>query len=544
MKKELQKIVSGILAMSLCLMTAACGNTAEKENDDLATTAKSSVTEDNVVETAQTSSGADVTIVTTAVASYVDEVEKANGKYPQIILSDDLASKYPKLKATIDDHNSFWKADVEESVASSAQWAVEMEAENPYCAESGVHVVRVDDRMFSIRASYYYDQGGAHPNHYDESINIDPATGRVYTISDVIADTDGFAQAVRDEMTKEYPDSIEGIDEYHYGDGDVFQEKYDEDTYTWFLTDEGLTLYFSPYEIDAYAAGDYEVTLSYEDYPDLVQDIYKQTEKQDLDSIVAEVEGEAITVEPDITGYDDEHDEEEAVAITIANPTWDKYSSDSVSDNDASIINLTMTKEDKSDWLNLDQWVEDNGFDRAQMPYSDGVYYYELFGYSDYGETEILIYNADETILLYDYDLSQICDGPDEASGYMTACEEYIRWAQIVEDTLYVSVAHYGYASEEPNNAYMLAIDLTSNQLLWKSEPLVANSYNFQVFGDTIICGYGFTEEPDYIYLLNRNTGDIAQTIPVVSAPEQFEIRGTTLYVATYNTAYEFEIGQ
>ena len=126
----------------------------------------------------------------------------------------------------------------------------------------------------------------------------------------------------------------------------------------------------------------------------------------------------------------------------------------------------------------------------------------------------------------------------------MTACEEYIRWAQIVEDKLYVSVAHYGYASEEPNNAYILAIDLTSNQLLWKSQPLVANSSNFQVFGDTIICGYGFTAEPDYIYLLNRYTGDIAQTIPVVSAPEQFEIRGTTLYVATYNTAYEFEIGQ
>ena len=159
MKKELQKIVSGILAASICLMTAACGNNVEEGEGNPATTIESGTTEDNLVETAQASSGADVTIVTTAVASYVDEVEKANGHYSQIILSDSLASKYPKLKATIDDHNSFWKADVEESVASSAQWAVEMEAESPYCAESGVRVVRVDDRMFSIRASYYYDQG-------------------------------------------------------------------------------------------------------------------------------------------------------------------------------------------------------------------------------------------------------------------------------------------------------------------------------------------------------------------------------------------------
>lgn len=543
MKKLSNKMIAGILAASICLMTAACGNNVEEGDGDLATTNESSITEDNVVETAPSSGEADVTIINYPVVSYVDEVEKANGHYSQIILSDSLASKYPKLKAAIDDQNSFWKADCEESVASSAQWAVEMEASSPYCVASGADVVRVDDRMFSIWASYYYDQGGAHPNHYDDSINIDPATGRIYTISDVIADTDGFAQAVRDEMTKEYPDSIEGIDEYHYGDGDVFQEKYDEDTYTWFLTDEGLTLYFSPYEIDAYAAGDYEVTLSYDDYPNLVQDIYKQSEKQDLDSIIAEVEGDTITVEPS-SGYDDEHDEEESGAITIANPTWDKYTSESVSDIDASIISLTMTKEDKTDWLDTDQWAADNGFDIARMPYSDGVYYYELYEFSDYGATELLIYNADETILLYDYDLSQICQGPDEESGYMTASEEYVRWAQIVEDTLYVSVAHYGYASEEPNNAYILAIDLTSNQLLWKSQPLVANSSNFQVFGDTIICGYGFTEEPDYIYLLNRYTGDIAQTIPVVSAPEQFEIRGTTLYVATYNTAYEFEIGQ
>jgi len=62
------------------------------------------------------------------------------------------------------------------------------------------------------------------------------------------------------------------------------------------------------------------------------------------------------------------------------------------------------------------------------------------------------------------------------------------------------------------------------------------------VVGDTIICGYGFTAEPDYIYLLDRFTGEKYDSIPVNSAADQFQIVDDTLYVATYNTAYEFSI--
>ena len=62
--------------------------------------------------------------------------------------------------------------------------------------------------------------------------------------------------------------------------------------------------------------------------------------------------------------------------------------------------------------------------------------------------------------------------------------------------------------------------------------------------GDTIICGYGFTAEDDYIYLLDLSTGQTIERIKVRSGPDQFEVVGDTLYVATYNTAYTFKIEQ
>lgn len=67
---------------------------------------------------------------------------------------------------------------------------------------------------------------------------------------------------------------------------------------------------------------------------------------------------------------------------------------------------------------------------------------------------------------------------------------------------------------------------------------------NFCIIDDTIVCGYGFTEEEDYIYLLDKNTGERVENIPVNSAAEQFEVVGDTLYVATYNTEYEFNINR
>ena len=152
------------------------------------------------------------------------------------------------------------------------------------------------------------------------------------------------------------------------------------------------------------------------------------------------------------------------------------------------------------------------------------------------------IYDHSGDNLLYSLDLYDLCNGPDEETGTYSRTTQYIQWAKIYDGTLYVSLVHNGYSSEEPNSSYMVAIAPDTGYVLWRSEPLVANSNNFLLVKDTIICGYGFTAEPDYIYLLDRFTGQIMEKIPVRSAAYQFNAVDDTLYVATYNTAYEFKI--
>ena len=203
--------------------------------------------------------------------------------------------------------------------------------------------------------------------------------------------------------------------------------------------------------------------------------------------------------------------------------------------------------EDKSDWLDTDKWASENGFRLELMPYGDDDYYYEPYEPIDYNYmfNALKIYDKGRKNLLYDLDLHVLVNGPDEENGRTAAVTEYIRWAQLYEGILYIAAGHNTYASSEPDSSYVMAIDLTGQdapRLLWRSNPLVSNALNFKIVKDTIICGYGFTAEDDFIYLLDRYTGETVDKIKVNSGPDQFEIVDDTLYVATYNTAYTFRI--
>ena len=46
---------------------------------------------------------------------------------------------------------------------------------------------------------------------------------------------------------------------------------------------------------------------------------------------------------------------------------------------------------------------------------------------------------------------------------------------------------------------------------------------------------YGFTREPDYLYLLDRKTGRVRDRLLLPSAPEEIIRRGNRLFVRTYD---------
>jgi hypothetical protein len=113
---------------------------------------------------------------------------------------------------------------------------------------------------------------------------------------------------------------------------------------------------------------------------------------------------------------------------------------------------------------------------------------------------------------------------------------EEVTWPREADGVLYVENTHLTYANAtRDRNAYVSAINLKSNRLLWRSPALVANARTFVLAGDLIVAGYGFTAEPDFLYLLDRRTGRVRDRLALPSAPEVIKRHGSVLRVRTYD---------
>jgi hypothetical protein len=138
------------------------------------------------------------------------------------------------------------------------------------------------------------------------------------------------------------------------------------------------------------------------------------------------------------------------------------------------------------------------------------------------------------------YDFASYRD-PPQGEGELTAMET--RWAALQGETLFVSHAHLTYAkSSGGHNAYVTALSAGDGTLLWRSRPLVANAEECALWETTLICGYGFTAEPDFVHVLDANSGKVTQQLPVRSGPEHILRQGTRVFVRTYDTNYEFDL--
>ena len=112
--------------------------------------------------------------------------------------------------------------------------------------------------------------------------------------------------------------------------------------------------------------------------------------------------------------------------------------------------------------------------------------------------------------------------------------------AYLKDGIFYGASVTNGYA--QPNTCFMFAYDLENEKLLWRSADQSYNSMNFVVEGDVLICGYGFTAEPDYLYQINRNTGEIIDRLLLKKMPDLIVEQDGKLYVHTYSYNYVIEI--
>ena len=235
------------------------------------------------------------------------------------------------------------------------------------------------------------------------------------------------------------------------------------------------------------------------------------------------------------------------IVTVLKEPSWEYYYAyDEV--GPCTAVELKKISETSNDIIDSDVWFNELGIKEPDaLSFDDENYHYELYGEDSAGLKwypyimDICEKNTGQ--VLYTLDFSSYYKPPRIAAGDEGFVEESISWAVSKDDILYVSTSHSTYASSAPQNAYITALDMKNDfAILWRSEPLVCNSKNFVVTDDAIICGYGFTNEPDYIYVLNRDCGAKVGTYSVKTGPDWLLLIGNTLYVRCYDTNYEFEV--
>lgn len=168
--------------------------------------------------------------------------------------------------------------------------------------------------------------------------------------------------------------------------------------------------------------------------------------------------------------------------------------------------------------------------------------YYAAYYGENFSDIHYILLTDKDFNIRYALDFTSFKDAPFVNPGDEGFVSQSVRYAHIVGDVLYVQHGHMTYAySSGGQNAYISAIDLKSGNILWTTEPLTSNC-NFIVVDNTIICGYGFTAEDDYLYLVDIKTGRRRQSIKVASGPEIIIRKNEQVYVRTYNRDYVFDI--
>jgi hypothetical protein len=136
----------------------------------------------------------------------------------------------------------------------------------------------------------------------------------------------------------------------------------------------------------------------------------------------------------------------------------------------------------------------------------------------------------------YTLDFRKYAWAPRIAPGEREFTYQQVVWARETPGILFVETAHSTYSKSSYGlNGYLSSIDLKTKKLRWRSPAQVANALDFVILNSTVISGYGFTAEPDYLYAIDRTTGRVKGRLLLPSSPATIARHGNALTVVTYD---------
>ena len=122
----------------------------------------------------------------------------------------------------------------------------------------------VDNNIISVVLNIYNFEGGAHGASYSRAVNYNPQTQKEIKLADLFPGQTNYLQKISDycikdlknQMTKSGAIDMSGDDWLAEGAGPT------EKNYSVFLINKNnITFYFGDYQVAAYAAGDFKVTM-------------------------------------------------------------------------------------------------------------------------------------------------------------------------------------------------------------------------------------------------------------------------------------------
>lgn len=253
-------------------------------------------------------------------------------KYGVIALTEEDEEKYPELaqalkKLSEENKNTLLtdyenlKTQAEEDLKAAKEGGYEVYT--PYSTECSFYVNRADNRVLSLGKSGYDYWGGAHGTGYSTGCNYNARTGEELRIRDVVTDMDTFAGLIEEKvyesgLTREdlFLDEEETLKDY------ILRAAADH-TLNWEITNEGVTVWFNPYEISYYAAGMPSGSVSFAGHPEVFSDYYAETARtyvyaiEGLDVSDIDFDGDGKADELRVWASADEYGTYEALKVSV-----------------------------------------------------------------------------------------------------------------------------------------------------------------------------------------------------------------------------------
>ena len=301
-----KKIISTSLVLTIALLAAACGNTAEENANALSQNEQQteaawqeSEQQETEKQTAEKENAADSGEEQVPLEEDQDEnaplgiyktelsnsyFEMLNDNYyslyatNQYFLADEKTTlRYPELADALmqlkeqKEHNFDMAT---ESLLDSHQFMIETESYPIDLTDyTECRVLRADNVLFSFIETNENYYGGAHGMYSVAGYAYDVETGKDLSFTDIVVDETKIRDLIAEKLDEEYGDIF-------FDDIYTLIDQYDFNSLCWSISYFDVTLYFNPYDLGPYASGSQQVVFPFSEYADLFDEKYLSVPEQ------------------------------------------------------------------------------------------------------------------------------------------------------------------------------------------------------------------------------------------------------------------------